>query len=64
MALNFHKNRQKKGGGIKPSPDFSLFMVGMRGFEPPTPASRTQCSTGLSHIPNEIDGLAFNGLHL
>ena len=26
-------------------------MVGMRGFEPPTPASRTLCSTRLSHIP-------------
>ena len=23
----------------------------MRGFEPPTPASRTQCSTRLSHTP-------------
>ena len=23
----------------------------MRGFEPPAPASRTQCSTRLSHIP-------------
>ena len=42
------------------APDFCFFMVGMRGFEPPTPASRTQCSTGLSHIPNENDGLAFN----
>ena len=27
-------------------------MVGKRGFEPRTPASRTQCSTGLSHFPN------------
>ena len=26
-------------------------MVGVRGFEPPTPASRTQCSTRLSHTP-------------
>src|SRR5581483_8089197 len=26
-------------------------MVGAAGFEPATPASRTQCSTGLSHAP-------------
>src|SRR5947209_2632022 len=26
-------------------------MVGVAGFEPATPASRTQCSTGLSHTP-------------
>src|SRR5690348_11889142 len=28
-------------------------MVGVAGFEPATPASRTQCSTGLSHTPTE-----------
>ena len=28
-------------------------MVGVRGFEPPTPASRTQCSTRLSHTPTD-----------
>ena len=26
-------------------------MVGVAGFEPATPASRTQCSTRLSHTP-------------
>ena len=26
-------------------------MVGARGFEPPTPWSRTRCSTRLSHAP-------------
>src|SRR3990170_8567187 len=26
-------------------------MVGVRGFEPPAPASRTQCSTRLSYTP-------------
>src|SRR5712691_10144805 len=26
-------------------------LVGVAGFEPATPASRTQCSTGLSHTP-------------
>jgi hypothetical protein len=27
------------------------YLVGVAGFEPATPASRTQCSTGLSHTP-------------
>ncbi len=26
-------------------------LVGTRGFEPPAPASRTRCSTRLSHVP-------------
>ncbi len=26
-------------------------LVGVTGFEPATPASRTQCSTGLSYTP-------------
>src|SRR5271165_4853429 len=29
-------------------------MVGERGFEPPTPWSRTRCSTRLSHSPNVV----------
>jgi len=29
-----------------------IIMVGERGFEPPTPWSRTRCSTRLSHSPN------------
>ena len=29
-------------------------MVGVRGFEPPTPASRTQYSTRLSYTPNQL----------
>ena len=32
---------------------FRQFMVGVRGFEPPTPASRTQYSTRLSYAPTE-----------
>ena len=28
-------------------------LVGERGFEPPTPWSRTRCSTRLSHSPNK-----------
>src|SRR5947209_19541369 len=36
-------------------------MVGVAGFEPATPASRTQCSTGLSHTPTRtrLIALAF-----
>ena len=30
---------------------FWFVMVGARGFEPPTPWSRTRCSTRLSHAP-------------
>ncbi len=26
-------------------------LVGARGFEPPTPASRTRCATGLRYAP-------------
>src|SRR5580693_10295028 len=31
-------------------------MVGERGFEPPTPWSRTRCSTRLSHSPTAAGG--------
>ncbi|CCO24061.1 protein of unknown function [Maridesulfovibrio hydrothermalis AM13 = DSM 14728] len=48
---------EKKGYDIYRNP--LIFMVGMRGFEPPVSASRTQRSTRLSHIPCEI-GLLTN----
>ncbi len=31
-----------------------IILVGERGFEPPTPWSRTRCSTRLSHSPNMV----------
>jgi hypothetical protein len=31
--------------------NYLKILVGVAGFEPATPASRTQCSTGLSHTP-------------
>src|SRR6056297_646878 len=31
-------------------------LVGVRGFEPPAPASRRQCSTKLSYTPTECRG--------
>jgi hypothetical protein len=42
--------KTKKAGSSKDDPAFR-FLVGARGFEPPTPASRTQYSTGLSYAP-------------
>ena len=32
-------------------PGGTIELVGVRGFEPPAPASRTQCSTRLSYTP-------------
>ena len=44
----------KKGGPDLPGPHALLiFLVGTSGFEPPTPASRTLCSTRLSHVPTD-----------
>jgi hypothetical protein len=30
---------------------YNFSLIGMRGFEPPTPASRKQCATKLRYIP-------------
>src|SRR6266446_592532 len=40
----------------KPEAQFKCLkrLVGERGFEPPTPWSRTRCSTRLSHSPTEV----------
>src|SRR6202048_3891081 len=38
-------------------------MVGVAGFEPATPASRTQCSTGLSHTPTRTRLIALGFAH-
>ena len=38
---NFRKQKQTKGA----------VLVGVRGFEPPTPSSRTKCATRLRHTP-------------
>src|SRR6478736_10530156 len=38
-------------------------LVGVAGFEPATPASRTQCSTGLSHTPTRTRLIAFGLAH-
>jgi hypothetical protein len=43
----------------KPEVQFKCLkiMVGERGFEPPTPWSRTRCSTRLSHSPTGVSAL-------
>jgi L-threonylcarbamoyladenylate synthase len=38
-------------------------LVGVAGFEPATPASRTQCSTGLSHTPTRTRLIALAFMH-
>ena len=38
-------------------------LVGVAGFEPATPASRTQCSTGLSHTPTRTRLIALGFAH-
>jgi hypothetical protein len=49
----FRKNRKKR----------NVYMVGVAGFEPATPASRTQCSTGLSHTPTRTRLIASRVMH-
>ena len=39
------------------------YLVGVAGFEPATPASRTQCSTGLSHTPTRTRLIALGFAH-
>ena len=34
-------------------------LVGVRGFEPPTPCSQSRCATGLRHTPNSAESLSF-----
>src|SRR5512132_4196053 len=36
---------------VNRGPILLKFVVGASGFEPPTPRSRTECSTRLSHAP-------------
>ena len=48
----FPPNRRRSAAS-NPLDHQSIFLdlVGARGFEPPTPASRTQCATGLRYAP-------------
>jgi hypothetical protein len=47
----------------KKTPENLDKMVGVAGFEPATPASRTQCSTGLSHTPTRTRLIALGFAH-
>ena len=40
---------------------YRILLVGVRGFEPPAPASRTQCSTRLSYTPAKARAYSFPG---
>ncbi len=39
-------------------------MVGVRGFEPPAPASRRRCSTRLSYTPIAVYYLILGGAYI
>lgn len=39
---------------LKGLPTFDVFKVGVTGFEPATPRTPCEYSTGLSHTPNGI----------
>ncbi len=41
----------------------AIWLVGVRGFEPPAPASRTQCSTRLSYTPAKARRIAVWARH-
>ena len=47
-----HSSYTAAAKGVKDSGTSLNSLVGVRGFEPPTPASRTQYSTRLSYTPN------------
>ena len=43
--------RQSFRGGMGRVTDPLILLVGVRGFEPPTPSSRTRCATRLRYTP-------------
>src|SRR6266851_3776080 len=50
-------------GRASPRPSARRGMVGVRGFEPPTPCSQSRCATGLRHTPGFSEILSFHLLH-
>jgi hypothetical protein len=55
QELTFHNPCESpRSGETKLERKRTKRMVGVRGFEPPTPASRTQYSTRLSYTPNQL----------
>ena len=57
-----HNDKKMKRGHGPGSRNPLDFMVGMTGFEPATPWSRTRCSTRLSHIPTTETGMLATAL--
>ena len=49
--MKSQKNQAGGAAGVLPAPPVFTVLVGTAGFEPATPASRTLCSTRLSHVP-------------
>src|SRR5713226_6284888 len=50
-------------GRASPRPSARRGMVGVRGFEPPTPCSQSRCATGLRHTPDFPEILSFRLLY-
>src|SRR6056297_3754347 len=44
-------NKKQKGHSRRNGLSICYLMVGARGFEPPTPSSRTRCATRLRYAP-------------
>ena len=44
VRVSLRKNKAENGNLL-------ILMVGVRGFEPPTPSSRTRCATSLRYTP-------------
>ena len=47
----FERDEDASDEECSPADQTKCCVVGARGFEPPTPASRTQCATGLRYAP-------------
>src|SRR5262245_48974266 len=54
LPLQFRCKKKKPGENHRAC-NYLILLVGARGFEPPTPRSRTECSTRLSHAPTEAN---------
>src|SRR5687768_6530400 len=48
-----HLAKERLSPSLWPQRDEETILVGERGFEPPAPASRRQCSTRLSYSPTD-----------
>ena len=51
--------RPNRPKNVRSNPACGVNMVGVRGFEPPTPCSQSRCATRLRHTPNLPESLPF-----